>query len=98
MVAGVCFIAPAALITLGLAWAYVHYGSRPAASGMLYGVKPVIIAIVVQALWRLGHSALKSRGLAVVASLAAVLNALGTNELAVLFGAGFLLAASKYMR
>src|SRR4051812_40127749 len=54
MVAGVCFIAPAALITLGLAWAYVRYGSRPEASGMLYGVKPVIIAIVVQALWRLG--------------------------------------------
>jgi len=98
VVAGVCFIAPAALITLGLAWAYVRYGSRPEASGMLYGVKPVIIAIVVQALWRLGHSALKSRGLVVVAALATVLNGLGTNELAVLFGAGFLLAASKYIR
>src|SRR6186713_1893890 len=47
-VAGACFIAPSALITLALAWAYVRYGNRPEASGMLYGIKPVVIAIVVQ--------------------------------------------------
>ncbi len=95
--AGVCFIAPAALITLSFAWAYVRFGTRPEANGMLYGIKPVIIAIVVQALGRLGRSALKSRVLVVVTAFAVVLIALGVNELAVLFSAGFLLAASEYI-
>src|SRR6266542_4181610 len=48
--AGVCFILPAMLIVLALAWAYVEYGTRPTATWLLYAVKPVIIAIVVQAL------------------------------------------------
>jgi chromate transporter len=98
VVAGACFIAPAALITLGFAWAYVRFGTRPEANGMLDGIKPVIIAIVVQALWWLGRSALKSRESVAVAALATVLNALGMNELAVLFGAGLLLAACTYIR
>src|SRR5512135_2068405 len=51
--AGACFIMPATLITLGLAWAYVHFGTRPQVEALLYGVKPVIIAVVVQALWGL---------------------------------------------
>src|SRR5918993_4229825 len=63
LVAGTCFIAPAALIVLAFAWAYVRFGHRPEAAGLLYGVKPVIIAVVVQALWRLGRAALKSRTL-----------------------------------
>src|SRR6185503_9270153 len=49
IVAGACFILPAALITLVLAWAYVRFGARPEATWLLYGVKPVVIAIVVQA-------------------------------------------------
>jgi chromate transporter len=81
-----------------LAWAYVRFGTRPEASGILYGIKPVIIAIVVQALWRLGRTALKSRGLILVAAGAAVLNALGTSELAVLFGAGVFLASVESIR
>ncbi len=98
LVAGACFIAPSALITLVLAWVYVRYGTRPEASGMLYGIKPVVIAIVVQALGRLGRSALKTRALVITAALAALLNALGGNELVVLFGAGFIIAAIQFMR
>src|SRR5512145_312212 len=52
--AGVCFIAPAMVIVLVLAWAYAAYGTTPTASWLLYGVKPVIIAIIVQALASLG--------------------------------------------
>ena len=63
LVAGTCFIAPAALIVLALAWVYVRLGSRPEAVGLLSGVKPVIIPVVAQALWRLGRHALKSRAL-----------------------------------
>ena len=98
LVAGACFIAPSALITLVLAWVYVRYGTRPEASGMLYGVKPVVIVIVVQALGRLGRTALKTRILIVVAALSTVINALGGNELVVLFGAGFIIAAIQFMR
>src|SRR5882762_531069 len=54
LVAGACFILPAALIVTAIAWVYVRYGHVPAAEGILYGVKPVVIAVVAQALWRLG--------------------------------------------
>ena len=64
VVAGVCFIAPAFLIVLACAWAYTRYGTLPAAEGLLRGVKPVIIAIVLQALWGLGRTATRTRLLA----------------------------------
>lgn len=57
---GVCFILPAMLIVMGLAWAYVRFGSTPQAEWLLYGVKPVIIAIIVRALWSLGSKAVKN--------------------------------------
>src|SRR5919205_3419266 len=55
LVAGGCFILPAALIVTAFAWAYVRYGSLPQTGYVLYGVKPVIIAVVLQALWSLGR-------------------------------------------
>jgi chromate transporter len=88
VVAGICFILPAASITLAFAWAYVHLGSLPQAGGFLYGVKPVIMAVVIQALWRLGQSALKTTSLTMIALLAATANFGGMNELIVLCGAG----------
>jgi len=94
VVAGSCFILPAALITLSMAWAYVRFGSLPQATGFLYGVKPVMIAVVLQAVWRLGQSALKTGRLTVIALLAALANFLGANELAVLLGAGVIAALS----
>src|SRR5215212_8329011 len=66
IVAGSCFILPAALIVTGFAWAYVRYGSLPQAGRVLYGVKPVIIAVVLQALWGLWRSAAKTKFLAAV--------------------------------
>ncbi|MEO8031348.1 MAG: chromate efflux transporter [Gemmatimonadota bacterium] len=87
LVAGVCFIVPAVLIVAGLAWAYVRYGAVPAVAGSLYGIKPVVIAIVLQALWGLSRSAVKSAGLAVLGILAISGVLLGINEL-VLLAAG----------
>src|SRR5688572_17122372 len=66
VVAGSLFILPAALIVLTLAWLYVAYGTTPTAEWLLYGIKPVIIAVVVQALWGLAKTAVKSALLAVV--------------------------------
>jgi chromate transporter len=90
LVAGAAFILPAALIVVTLAWAYVRYGALPQASGMLYGIKPVIIAVVVQALWGLGRSAVKSRLLALVALASLTAAAAGAHELLVLAVAGAL--------
>ncbi len=96
-VAGISFIVPAMLVTAALGWAYVRYGSLPSAEWLLYGVKPVMVAVVAQALGGLAPQAARSgwlRALGVVATLAA---ALGANELVVLFGCGalMLLAARR---
>jgi chromate transporter len=56
-IAGACFILPASLSTLVLAWAYVRFGSLPLAQGLLYGAKPVMVAIIAQAVWNLGRLA-----------------------------------------
>jgi chromate transporter len=98
VVAGVCFILPAMFIVLACAWAYVRFGQLPQVEAILYGVKPVIIAIVLQALWGLGQTAVKSWFLAVTATAAAVLAAIGANELAVLLGAGVLVAMALSMK
>jgi chromate transporter len=64
--AGVCFIAPAFAIVLGLAVLYDRYGTTPVATDLLYGVTPVVIAIIAHALTLLGRTAIKSVGLAVI--------------------------------
>src|SRR5207237_2073617 len=68
-------------IVLGLAWAYVRYRSTTTGGGVLYGVEPVVVAIVAVALWELGRSALKRRwfvliGLGAVAGYFAGINVL----------------------
>ncbi len=95
LVAGTCFILPAFAIVFGLAWAYVRYGSRPESSALLYGIKPVVIAIVLQALWRLGGSAAKTRTLFALALAGGALNLCGFNELLILFGTGVVYAVGR---
>jgi chromate transporter len=92
VVAGVCFIAPAVAIVTACAFAYVRLGRLPEAAGVLYGVKPVVIAVVVQALWRLGRTALRGPAVTLLAIGAALANALGVDELVVLGGAALLAA------
>jgi chromate transporter len=98
LLGGVCFILPAMLMVTAIAGAYVRYGSLPQAARILYWIKPVIIAIVVQALWGLGKTAVKSVPLAVLGIAAAVLCFLGVNPLAVLFGSGaFMMMARRIL-
>lgn len=89
---GASFVLPAMLMVLGLAWVYVRFGGTPQATWLLYGVKPVIIAIVVQALWNLGQRAIKSTPTALVGLTVFVLYFLGVNEIALLFAGGFIVA------
>jgi chromate transporter len=88
VIAGACFIAPAALLTLGLAWAYVRFGQLPSAGGVLYGVKPVIIAVVLQAIAGLARTAVKSTRLLIIGAAAVVAAALRADEIAILVLAG----------
>ena len=95
LVAGTCFIVPAAIVVTAIAWAYVRFGTLPAVAGVLYGVKPVVIAVILQALWGLGRTALKTRGLAVVGLLATAAAAAGVHELAILALAGAAMAVGR---
>ena len=89
LLAGCCFILPAVFIVSAFAWAYVHLGATTVA-GLLYGVKPVIIAVVVQAIWGLVKPAMKTRFLMGLGVAALVLSMLGMDEVLLLFGAGLL--------
>lgn len=88
LIAGISFIIPAALIVSVAAWAYVRYGTLPEAAGLLYGIKPVVIAIVAQALWTLGRVAVKTVALAMLALVGIVAVSLGVHELMVLACSG----------
>ena len=93
LLGGACFIVPAMLIVLALAWLYVRYGATPAATAALYGITPVIIAIVVQAMWALGRTAVKGPLLAGIGVAVLALSLGGVNELALLFGGGLVMMA-----
>ncbi|OGP71043.1 MAG: chromate transporter [Deltaproteobacteria bacterium RBG_13_58_19] len=90
VVAGVSFIIPAVVLVTAFAWAYVRFRQLPELTWLLYGVKPVVIAIVLQALWGLGRTAIKTKFLGMLAILAVALNFLGVDELALLLGTGML--------
>jgi chromate transporter len=95
---GICFIFPAALLTLGIAWAYVRFGRLPQAQGLLYGIKPVVLAIVFQALWNLGRTAFRTRVLVVLGGVALVVSCLDLHPLFVLLGAGCASVAILWVR
>jgi chromate transporter len=95
LVAGVCFIVPAMIIVLACAWAYVEFGSTPPAEAILYGVQPVVIAIVANALVGLAPSALKSPGLIALGVVALSLYLLGVGEIVLLFGFGVLYLVAR---
>lgn len=92
LVAGVCFISPAALSVLALAWAYVTYGSLPQIGWLFYGIQPVVVAIIALAIWNLGRTILRSIQAGVLVALIFALYVLGMNVVLLLF-AGMVLCA-----
>ena len=95
VVAGLSFIVPAAAIVLGLAWAYVTFGSTPAAAALLYGVKPVIIAIVAAALVGFARTALTGPLRIGIAAGAGLMWIVGVNELVLLAAGALTIAAAR---
>ena len=90
LLSGVCFIVPAMLMVMAFAWAYVQYGNLPQIGWLLYGIKPVVIAVVLQALLGLGRTAVKNKLLAAMGVLDIILDFLGVNPLVLLFGTGLI--------
>jgi chromate transporter len=86
LLAGVLFILPAMLIVMGFAWAYVQFGSTPPVTALLYGIKPVIIAIIVQAIYGLLRTAVKTWLLGIGVVVAIGLYLIGLSPLVPLFG------------
>ncbi len=85
---GTCFVLPAMLMVIGLGWVYQRYGTTPEVGWLLYGIKPVVIGLILNALWALGRRAVKGWLTAVVGAVVLGLYFLGYNEIALLFGGG----------
>jgi chromate transporter len=94
-VAGASFIFPAAVITGAFAWAYVRFGSLPQTASVLAGIKPAVIALIAIAIWRLGKTALKGGGLAILGAAALAASSLGVNPILILFGGGLIGMAAR---
>jgi chromate transporter len=88
LVGGSCFIFPAAILVTLIAAVYARCGSLPQVAGVLYGIKPAVIAIILQALWSLSRTAIKTKLLAAIGVIALALNAVGVAPLVVLAIAG----------
>ena len=95
--AGVAFILPAMVIVLACAWGYVTYGSLPAVGRFFYGVTPVLIAIIAQALWGLGRVAIKDPVTAAAALTALGLALAGSNALALLVAGGAVVMVARVL-
>lgn len=95
VLAGTCFILPAALLVSAIAWAYVRFGRLPSAAGLLRGVEPVVVAVIAQALWTFGRTALKSRLLAVLGAAAFALDLAGASPLLLLAASGAIAAWAR---
>lgn len=98
LLAGTCFILPATLIVGGMAWVYVRFGDMPQVGWVMYGVGPIIIAIVLQALWKLGTTAIKGPLTLFLGILSTVLSLAGWNELGLLALGGIVMTGTKLKR
>jgi chromate transporter len=91
LVAGCCFILPTVIITGVIAWIYKSYGQLPQVKSFTYGIKPAIIAIILAAVFPLAKNSLKTMELGVIGLAAFIGSLSGLNEIAVMFGSGFVI-------
>ena len=98
IVGGAGFILPAALIVLFFAWAYEQFGTLPQTEWLLYGIKPVVIAVILQALLSLGRKAVKNIQLVFVGLAVFGLYFIGVNEIVLLLGGGLIVMLAQNLR
>lgn len=94
-VAGSCFLFPATAIAVAIGWAYTEYGRLPDVAGLLRGVRPVIVAVVLQALYGFARTACRTRTPSALGLAAMAASLAGCHELAILFGTGAVGALMK---
>jgi chromate transporter len=98
ILAGVCYIVPSMLTVLVFAWAYIQFGALPQLEGMLYGIKPVVVAIIISAMWGMLKPRLKDYpGLGVVL-VVFVAYLLGVNPILLLLGGGVVMGLIKHVQ
>jgi chromate transporter len=90
IVAGGCFILPAAILVTVLAWGYLRFGTLPQMAGLLFGIKPVVVALIAQAVWSLGRTALRNAPLTALALAVVLLAMAAVPAVWLLIGAGLL--------
>ena len=98
VVGGCCFIIPSAVLVTLIAALYARFGALPKFAGILYGIKPAVIAIILQALGSLSRTAIKTKSLAVIGVIAIILNALGISPLIVLAISGIAAYGAVWLR
>lgn len=96
LVGGICFILPSAVLVVLITWAYVRYGTTRLGNGLLFGIRPVVLAIIADAVVSLARSAVKRPWLLVVVIGALGVYLLGADPLAVLAGAAVAAVAVEY--
>ncbi|MBI3474906.1 MAG: chromate efflux transporter [Acidobacteria bacterium] len=94
IVAGCCFIIPAAVLVSMIAWAYVRFGALPPVEAILYAIKPVVAAIIVQALWKFARTGVRTLFLGLVAAMAVIASLLGVSPILILMVAGIVSSAA----
>jgi chromate transporter len=95
---GAGFILPSMIMVIGLAWTYLQFGSTPQIEWVLYAVKPVVIAIILNALWSLRKKAVKDLPTGLIAAAVILLNFLGVDTILLLLGSGVVLAACQWLK
>ncbi|HOE34961.1 MAG: chromate efflux transporter [Chloroflexi bacterium] len=90
LAAGASFILPSFIATVSFAWAYTRYGALPQVDAIFYALNPLVLAIVINTLWSLGKSCLKTWQTWLIFGLAFGASLLGVNEVIILFAAGLL--------
>lgn len=98
IVAGMCFILPAVLITGCFACFYKEYGQLPEVKSFLYGIQPAIIAIIILAILPLATKSLKTAELKILGLIALIMALLNFNQIYILFGAGIFAVLTATIR
>ncbi len=98
VVGGLCFIVPAMLMVMALGWVYVTFGSLPQTGWIFYGIQPVVVAIVAQAIWVLGRIVIKGVWPALLTVGILTLYLLGVNIFLLLLGGALFIALLGWMR
>ncbi len=93
---GLAFIVPAIVIVTALAWAYVRFGDTPAGEGIILGIQPFILAVIIQAIWGLRGAAFRGYETLFLGAAVAALAVAGMNEVVLLLGAGGAMLAASF--